>query len=274
MARPRTSLPVVAAFPRLRARLLRTGPCGANHARNAGTDAARAAYVAYLDSDDAFLPERLANASRRSAAEPAADLLASAGYVCRADGSLKPRPSRPIAADEDISDFYFAAGERFLTSSLVVRSAVARSVRWDEQLSKVQDPDFVIRLVRAGHRLSYDPTPEVVLFDDLQAGRISNSIALDNMRDWLARSGHHLTPRARAGFEVYALAYEAARLSRRRGFAHLASAAARAPWRLTAKSLYRLAVSPALFKATARLSPGTRHGRELAEYLRTLDPAR
>jgi glycosyltransferase involved in cell wall biosynthesis len=246
---------------------------GANHARNVGTADARGPLVAYLDSDDAFLPEKLAHAARCAAADPAIDLFAGGGYVRRADGSLKLRPSRPIAPNEDISDFYFAAGQRFLTSSLVVRTTAARAVRWDEGLSKVQDPDFVIRLVRAGYRLDYEPTPGVVLFDDIQAGRISNSIALANMIDWLARSGHYLTPRARAGFEVYALASEAARLSRRSGLAHLARAATRAPWRLTAKSLYRIVVPAAAFKATARLSPGTRRSRELAEFLRNLDPA-
>jgi len=39
---------VAAAFPRLAVRVVATGGGGANVARNLGTDAARAAYVAYL----------------------------------------------------------------------------------------------------------------------------------------------------------------------------------------------------------------------------------
>ena len=264
---------VTAAFPRLAPRLIRTEPGGASQARNVGADLARAPHVAYLDSDDAFLPEKLANAARRIAAEPGGDILASAGYVLRAGGALQPRPGRPIAPGEDISDFYFASGERFLTSSLVVRTAVACAVRWDERLRKVQDPDFVIRTVRAGHRLSYAATPDVILYDDVQAGRISDAVALDSMRDWLARSGHLLTPRARAGFEVYALAYEAARLDRLRGLGQLAAVAAggRAPWPLVAKSLYRLLVPAAVFKATARLAPTATRNGELVAYLRSLE---
>lgn len=269
---PEDLCPVTAAFPRLAVRLLRTAPQGANHARNLGTDAARAPHVAYLDSDDAFLPERLALAARHCAEAPDAGLYASAGYVRRRCGSLQRRPSRAIEPREDISDFYFASGERFLTSSLVVRTTAARAIRWDERLRKVQDPDFVIRLVRAGHRLSYAPVPAVVLYDDLQAGRISDSVALDNMRDWLARSGHLLTPRARAGFQVYALAYEAARLSRLRGLGQIAAAAPQAPWRLTVKALYRLLVPGALFKATGRLAPTALRNSELADYLRSLEP--
>ena len=270
---PEDLAPVTTAFPRLAVRLLRSAPRGANHARNLGTDAAEASRIAYLDSDDAFLPERLALAARDIAEAPDADLHASAGYVRRRGGTLQRRPGRAIAPDEDISDFYFASGERFLTSSLIVRTSAARAVRWDEGLRKVQDPDFVIRLVRAGYRLSYAPDPAVVLYDDLQAGRISDSVALDDMRDWLARSGHLLTPRARAGFQVYALAHEAARLSRLRGLGQIAAAAPRAPWRLTAKALYRRVVPGALFKATGRLAPTARRDGEIADYLRSLEPA-
>ena len=115
---------VAAGFPGLRVRLLAGRGRGANPARNLGTDAARAAYVAYLDSDDVFLPGKLASAARRIATDPA-DLLVSGGYVWRSGGSVQVKPGRRMAPGEDISEFYFAAGERFLTSSWVVRTAVA-----------------------------------------------------------------------------------------------------------------------------------------------------
>jgi glycosyltransferase involved in cell wall biosynthesis len=268
---------LAAAFPGLEVRLVDTGGRGANAARNAGTDLATAAWIAYLDSDDVFLPHRLAGAARRVAGDPA-DLLASAAYVWRSGRRLQVRPSRPPVAGEDISDYYFAAGERFPTSGLIVRTAVARAVRWDERLRKVQDPDFVIRLVRAGYRIGFSATPEVAIYDDTQAGRISDSVVPGNLRDWLRDSGHLLTPRARAGFEVYALAYETGRECRLCGLGQLAAAAAggRAPWRLTAKSLYRLLAPVGLFKATAQLALLTRRGAlnpELVEYLRLLESA-
>jgi glycosyltransferase involved in cell wall biosynthesis len=124
---------LAAAFPGLTIRLVDTGGRGANVARNAGTDVATAAWVAYLDSDDVFLPHRLAGAAQRIAGEPA-DLLACAAYVWRSGRRVQVRPSRPPAAGEDISDYYFAAGERLPTSGLIVRTAVARAVRWDERL--------------------------------------------------------------------------------------------------------------------------------------------
>jgi glycosyltransferase involved in cell wall biosynthesis len=268
---------LAAAFPGLAIRLLSTGGQGANVARNAGTDAATAAWVAYLDSDDVFLPHRLAGAADRVARDPA-DLLASAAYVWRSGRRVQVRPGRPPAAGEDISDYYFAAGERLPTSGLIVRTAVARTVRWDERLRKVQDPDFVIRLVRAGYSIGFSGTPEVAIYDDTQAGRISDSVVPGNLREWLRDSGHLLTPRARAGFAVYALAYEAGRGSRLRGLAELTAAAAsgHAPWRLTAKSLYRLLAPVGLFKATAQLALMTRRGAlnpELIEYLGLLEAA-
>ena len=266
---------VAAAFPRLPIRLISTGGQGANAARNAGTDAAAAGWVAYLDSDDVFLPHRLARAAERVASDPA-DLLASAGFVWRSARRVQVRPARPPAAGEDISDYYFAAGERLPTSGLIVRADVARLVRWDERLRKVQDPDFVIRVVRAGYRLGFCATPEVAVCDDRQAGRISDSVVPGNLRDWLRNSGHLLTPRARAGFEAYALAYEDGRQSRLRGLRQLAAAAVggRPPWRLTAKSLFRILAPVGLFKATAQIALFAQGGTlnpELAEYLSLLE---
>ncbi|MFO1144189.1 MAG: glycosyltransferase family 2 protein [Amaricoccus sp.] len=269
--------PVAAAFPELDPRVIRTGGTGANAARNAGTDAARAGFVAYLDSDDAYLPERLEIAARQLAAAPA-DLHSSPVFVRRSGSHVQVRPGRAPAPGEDISDFFFAAGERLPTSGWVVRTAAARAVRWDERLRKVQDPDFAIRLVRAGYRLAVASEPTVVLFDDVQAGRISDSVVLDNLESWLDRSGHLLTPTARAGFEVYALAYEAARVSRLRGLRRLVAVTTRRrpPLRLAAKSLYRMLVPVPVFKATAQLALRARRGTanlELMEYLRVLEQA-
>lgn len=119
----------------------------------------------------------------------------------------------------------------------------------------MQDPDFLIRLVRAGHGMVYNDTPLSVLFDDASAGRISSNNSETNMRDWLARSEGILTPRARKGFELYALAYEVSLRSKLEGLRHIvrhAFSGAVAP-RVVAKSAFRVMSPQAMFKQAAQL---------------------
>jgi glycosyltransferase involved in cell wall biosynthesis len=247
-------LPVAARFPDLTIELLRCDRPGANRARNIGSDAARGRFVAYLDADDLFLPEKLMRlVPRLEAQDP--DILISAGYVWRGGDRLQVKPRRPIGLKEDISEFYFLHGERFITSAFIVKTQLAREIRWDEALRKVQDPDFIIRLVRAGHCIDYVAEPLVVLCDDVQIGRISNTNHVDNMRDWLARSGELLSSRARVGFELYVLAYELSRVSMAQGVGLALKTAlwGRPPARLLAKTLCRIAVPLAVFKLVAQV---------------------
>jgi glycosyltransferase involved in cell wall biosynthesis len=98
-------------FPDLALRVLRSEPRGGNHARNLGTDAALGRFIAYLDSDDVFLAEKLELFARKlDKAE--ADILVSPLYVWRGAPVVPVRPSRRPAPGEDISEFYFVADQR------------------------------------------------------------------------------------------------------------------------------------------------------------------
>jgi hypothetical protein len=94
----------------------------------------------------------------------------------------------------------------------------------------------------------------VVLCDDVQTGRISHANHAANMQDWLNRSGHLLTSRARASFEIYALAYEISRRDRGAGMrlAFRLASGSQVPARLILKSFYRIMVPLSLFKITAQ----------------------
>jgi glycosyltransferase involved in cell wall biosynthesis len=265
---------VVARFPQLSIRLITTGGRGANFARNMGTDAAAADFVAYLDSDDAFLPMRLEIMAKAIAAGDA-DILATPLYVWRGKKHVQVRPGRGPMPGEEISEFYFVADQRMQSTSFVVRAASARAVRWDEGLQKAQDADFMIRLVRAGNRLQFIDQPLAVVYDEPE-GRISNSNGEANMRQWLDRSAGILTPRARRGFELYVLAYEVSRRSRAEALGLVLSNAfcGAVPPRVVLKALYRNGVPEALFKKTAQLALRARPSSQnfgLVAYLEELE---
>ena len=108
--------------PRLR--ILRQANQGAGPARNAGIAAATADWIAFLDADDLWLPDHLAELDRVRSRFPEAGLIGTAWR--HADG--KPLPADPGTLQEINLFERLAAGEPVLctSSAAVSRRTVAR----------------------------------------------------------------------------------------------------------------------------------------------------
>lgn len=95
------SADLVAAVGDPRLRLLRQANAGPGAARNAGIEAASNDWIAFLDADDLWLPDHLAELDRIRAAHPEAGLIGTAPVRARPGDRLDPssQPSpviRPI----------------------------------------------------------------------------------------------------------------------------------------------------------------------------------
>lgn len=124
------------------------GPSGA---RNLGLELARAPVVAFLDSDDAYLPHRLS--------APLAALAADPSLVCTLSSALKY--DREVSREARIPDLAFAAPafKWALTCDLIPVEATSITVRRDparaiggfcDALRLTEDREFLIRLSRHG----------------------------------------------------------------------------------------------------------------------------
>jgi len=124
---------------------------GVSAARNIGIVAAQAAIVAFLDSDDCFLPQHVGVAL--AALEREADLactLSSARKEVR--GKLRPSPLPDVKLGPRAfewalySDLIGVDG-----SSIVVRTDAARAIGgFCEQMQRTEDREFLIRLAPRG----------------------------------------------------------------------------------------------------------------------------
>lgn len=193
-----------------RVRYIRQHNAGGGAARNRGIEASRGLHIAFLDSDDLFLPGKLSTMAKALERDDGRTVLYSRMKVDRGVDRYWIRPDRGIRDGEDVGEYLFCANQFMQTSTMVVPSDLARKVLFDPALKKGQDLDFCVRLQSAGARFRMIEQPLTVWLDATEAGRTSYVRGYETSLDWLDRCGHMLTERARRGYRATVLAYHMA----------------------------------------------------------------
>ena len=173
------SATLVQSFTDERVRLVRLDRNrGGNAARNEGVTAARSPLIAFLDSDDRYLPNKLAFVVGEFDRRPPLDLLVDSFVKIQPPGARKAEVVRRNPAIDDRELFRRALFTRQLwkaTPAITVRREVALKVPFDETLRRLQDFDF---LIRASELASCASTDQVLWVKYWDAAAIS---AQDNM---------------------------------------------------------------------------------------------
>ncbi len=149
---------VVASFDDPRVVYLRQDNAGRSMACNAGLKQARGEYLAFLDDDDLYLPEKLAVQAAYLDAHAEIGLAAGGAQIIALDGALlrtweawhdRPQLSLP--------DCLYACP--LLTCSVLLRRRwLAALDHWfDPQMDRAEDTDFWIRLLVAGCAMAWTP---------------------------------------------------------------------------------------------------------------------
>lgn len=195
-AQPVDKCALEALDPRIRVIVLREN-VGGSAARNVGTDAATQEWVAFLDSDDTWLPHKL---ERQFAAVSGEEdvVLATNTLVVSEHAASRPYNSSPPPPDIPLSEWFLIENGTFQTSTLVMRRSLAQRFRFDSALRRHQDWDLLLRLDAAGVRVQYLDEC-LVLYDNTQSsgGRVSQGADVRPTRHWYTASGKLLTPKAK-----------------------------------------------------------------------------
>lgn len=226
---------------------------GGSHARNVGVEAATGTHVAFLNSDDVWLPGWFARLAAQAPTLEQEALLTGAmlyqwGEITRFEQPAWPPGQSPV-------DFIYRDGGRLQTSMLTLPREIAQAHPFRETLRVNQDSDFALRLHASGVGFRLDPEPGVIKDKSDNGVRLSFDPAIvERSYDWFRSVSADWSPKARSGYYLYDRAWRLLATGRRREvFA----------------CLLRANLPPVSLGATARTAAGALLGPAGYERLRT-----
>ncbi|MEM1049433.1 MAG: glycosyltransferase family 2 protein [Pseudomonadota bacterium] len=181
-----------------RFRYLRRENGGGGAARNTGIHAATGRYIAFLDSDDQFLPHKLETHER--VLETLSDDLIfcySRLLIDRGVGKTWVKPPNGLRPQQRVDEYLMCGAGWMQTSTVVATTRLAKSVLFSESLPSSQDTDFAVRSAKAGAHFEFIPEALVIMEDRYDPMRVSKQLKYKPLLDWIeSMRGTHVSERS------------------------------------------------------------------------------
>lgn len=150
---------------------------GACHARNRGIKEATGKYIAFQDSDDVFLPNKLQKQYDNMIKNNSdMDFCKICIHQNESTYQYPNNEQEDSIINNQIID-ELCNGNFISTQAIVVKSSIAKENLFDDEIPRLQDYDFVMRVV-SNYKTSY--TNEVLVDLFRQTDSISNKVNLED----------------------------------------------------------------------------------------------
>lgn len=180
---------------------------GSNNARNVGAAAAESEWIAFLDDDDEWLPEKL---EKQLEVAKEAEIV-GCRFFAKSSKSTMIWPRVLPTDDRRFGDYLFSRRSAFngeaavITSTLMIRKSLFEVMPFSTTLRRHQDADWVIRATSKGAHVVYAPEALVQFDDQIGRVRISTSYNWRESLEWIRSVRHLMGRRAYAGFVLTSL---------------------------------------------------------------------
>jgi glycosyltransferase involved in cell wall biosynthesis len=189
---------------------------GGSDARNAGVQAARGEWVAFLDDDDEWLPEKLFKQLATAMQSGHKFPVVSSRFIARKATGDFLFPRRAPASGEALADYLFTRRSLFRsegqiqTSVVFTKRELLLQVPFTSGLRRHQDTEWYVRIgVTAGVGVEFIAEPLAIVYVDENRPRIGNRNDWTYSLAWLQSIKHLISRRAYAGFIAVQLGTEA-----------------------------------------------------------------
>ncbi len=203
--------------PRLRVILL-PERFGGSEARNAGVRIARGEWIAFLDDDDEWLPEKTDRQMRAAHAMPDWFPVVSCRLIAQSSTTSRVLPMQPYRAPQPVADFLFCRsslrdpGGVMQTSTLLAPRDLLLAVPFQPGLAMHQDWDWLIRVAsHKGVGVSMVRQPLAIWRVDQGRDSVGRDLSWETSLSWIRSVRTMVSPRAFAWFVAVQCAWRAQR---------------------------------------------------------------